>query len=235
MMYCEHGTFNGTGAAIYLCLGFIPDELYIFAGEDSDMAEARWFRDVGCTEVVDGVTFTTGTTYRQIAALTAGTGIQPYEGGDTLTAALQTSTTYGEGVYLGWDLVDYKADTTYGSATALSSWTLDTSANRTGHFNADTVSTGNRIGEGSRIIIKQNDGVVKEAIIEALTAGQGVAADEVTLSRAISTGTIQYIGGMYRTAPLAVGKITPAGVKVNNTTLINVNDEINFFRALKYA
>ncbi len=34
------GSFNGTGAAVYLCLGFIPDFIQINSVEDADAEQA---------------------------------------------------------------------------------------------------------------------------------------------------------------------------------------------------
>lgn len=226
------GTYNGTGAAVYLCLGFIPDEFHLLAAEDGDLGELHWDRWARAAEISDGILEVTGTTYRQYTAQTAGNGAEPYFGEDILTSTTQSSTTYGEGVYLGWDFVDYKADTSYGVASALTDWTLGSSANRTGNVNANTVS-GSRIGEGSRILIQENTtGAIKDVFVEAWTAGQGATANQITLSLSVATGKVRYVGGMYSMKPLAVGSTTPKGVKINNTTVVNVNDEIQYFKAI---
>jgi len=216
-------TFNGTGAAVYLCVGVIPDRVAIRALEDGDMGLLLWnrsFREGGCA---GGFLENTGTTYIQRAVVAAGAGVEPYEGGDILTTANQTSTGYGEGVYLGWDDADYKADQVSGFQGICTDYTKD-SANA-GHFNVDTVASGNKVGEGSEILV-MSAGKLYCAVITALTAGQGISASEVTLSRTIPSGKVLKVGGMYDLAPLAVGKVTPAGIKLNMTTVVNVNDEI---------
>jgi len=82
--------------------------------------------------------------------------------------------------------------------------------------------TGTYIGEGSRIRIK-TDSATYEATILALTAGQGSAADEVTLNYDVPAGDVIFIGGKYGYKPLALGKVTPPGFRISNTT-INPND-----------
>lgn len=227
------GTFNGTGAAIYICLGFIPDWVKVLAVEDADSAFAVWSRFFNAAESNNGIVDVKGDTAR--TEYTKGQGIVPYEGGETLTAAMQTSVSYGNGVYLVQDsILDYSKDLTYGGVSALTTWTLGNSGNCTGNANDDTVAS-SRIGEGSRIVIKETgSGTVKEAVVEAWTAGQGISANEITLSRAIASGTILSISGMYDLVPLAVGKVTPAGFKLNATTYVNVDDEINLFEAILF-
>jgi len=215
-------SFNGTGAAIYLCIGFVPDWVRIIAVEDADMARAEWMKTFSAAEANNG--FVLNTYAGAGSSYTAGLGVRPYWGGDEMTSTVQTSTTYGEGVYLRPDLkTDYRLGAARnGDAVSddITTWTLDTTANRTGHFNEDV--TGTYIGEGSRIWI---DG--KWYFIEAVTASQGEASDEVTLSYAAPSGTIQRISGMYDMLPIPLGEFSPPGIYLAATTLVNVNDEIN--------
>jgi hypothetical protein len=226
-------TFNGTGAAVFLCLGMIPSKVKITSAKTGAWLE--WTRNHRAAEADNGVIVTTAPA---LSLLTAGLGVEPYEGGDVLDSSLQTSVAYGEGVYLAEDpRIDYsKFDPTgllgsYGPASmTIDKWTLDTAGNRTGHFNDDSVSSGNRIGIGSIVTIDEAPGIgrrIKQAVVEAWTAGQGISADEVTLSRAIGSGKVLSISGRYDMAPLAIGKVTPAGIKLNATTSVNVNNEIN--------
>jgi hypothetical protein len=217
------GYFNGTGAAVYLCVGAIPKSVQLINVENAtNSIQIDWKRSFATATAYGGLLMTGSTGV--VTKLTTA-GVFPYEGGDLLTAATQTSVAYGEGVYLGWDLRDYRADTTYGTgSTPINAWTMDTANNRTGHWNVAKVASGAKIGIGSIIRIKENSsGLVKEAVITALTS-DGEAADEVTLSRNIGTGSITFIGGMYQLAPIAVGKVTPAGIYLNDT-VVNVNDD----------
>lgn len=220
------GTFNGTGAKLYICCGFIPDKVLVRNVESTDGYWAEWSNKYASSEQIDGGVFGTAAGIK-LTVQTAGQGIQPYEGGDKLTAANQTSTAYGEGVYLAFDeRKDYKGVDIAPNSDPISTWTLGNANNRTGNFNNDVVGT--FIGEGSRIKING-----KWYTITGLTAGQGASANEVTLSRAAATGIVETINGMYDMAPLPVGSLTPAGFVINNTTL-NVNDNMMYFEASQY-
>lgn len=225
------GTLNGTGATVYLCIGFLPDWVDIFNYETSNDYQIHWDRNMlRTTEFVSGIQTHTGTTYRQTTALTKGTGILPYFGGTVLDTTTAGTTTYAEGVYLKPDNHDYRyltADSPHGVGDAISltidTWTLGSATNFTGNFNADV--TGTYIGEGSQIII---DG--RQYTIVALTAGQGISANEVTLSSAVNSGAVQYIGGMYSTKPMVSGEVTKDGFSITNTT-VNVNNALIGFQA----
>lgn len=226
------GVFNGTGADVYLCIGFFPDWVRVWNLEGTQRILLEW--NIGmmrAAEVVEGIQLTAAD--QTAAALTKGNGLLPYYGGETLTSTMAGTTTYGEGVYLKWDNVDYRhysANSPHGLgdavATDIVSWTLDTAANNTGHFNEDV--TGTYIGEGSPIII---DG--KKYSIVALTATQGEASDEVTLSHSVASGDVQFIGGMYSVKPMIEGETTSEGFLISNTT-VNVNDALIAFEAGKY-
>jgi hypothetical protein len=130
-------------------------------------------------------------------------------------------------VYLGWDLKDYRADNAYGaSAGVIDTWTQYST--NTGHWNVAKVASGNRIGAGSRILIKEtSSGLVKQAGITAISS-DGELTNEVTLTHAIGSGQIVFIGGMYDLAPIALNKVTPQGILLSDTTL-NVNDNTIYF------
>lgn len=215
--------FNGTGAAVYLCIGAVPISVKLTDVEAStNPLFIEWNRSMVSEVTAYGGLIMTGSTGVYTKATTA--GIFPYEGGDLLTDSNQTSTAYGEGVFLGWDTKDYRADASYGTTgAAISKWTLGNSGNRTGNWNVAKVASG-KIGVGSIIRIKEaSSGLVKESAVVALTS-DGEQANEVTLSRAIGSGDIVFLGGMYQLAPLPLGKVAPAGVYVADTT-INVNND----------
>lgn len=222
------GVFNGTGAAVYLCTGFVPRKVYLKNLENSTEYIIEWTlanMRAQATACPEGWRYADGVP----TPLAAGAGVRQYEGGDLMTASNQTSVAYGEGVFLGWDLQDYRANTSYGASSgAIDTWTLDTLANRTGHWNVAKVASGNRIGAGSRIVIKEtSSGLIKEAGISAITS-DGEATDELTLTRAIGSGKITFVGGLYDMMPIALGKVTPAGILLSDTTL-NVNDNTIYF------
>ena len=220
------GVFNGTGAAAYLCVGFVPRKVHLKNVENSTEYVIEWTdANLRCQAGASagGWLYTNGLP----APVIASAGVRQYEGGDLLTSANQTSVAYGDGIFLGMDLKDYRADNTYGaSAGAIDTWTFD--GTLSGHWNVAAVSSGARIGAGSKILIKEtSSGLVKEAGITAIS-NQGAAASEVTLSRLIGSGQILYVGGLYDLAPIALKKVAPAGILLSDTTL-NYNDNTIYF------
>lgn len=223
------GTFNGTGAAVYLCLGFVPDWFRLVPLEDSTVSTGlMWSRRMRAADQIDGLLDNGGASHVSRTALTTGTGIQPYYGGDVLTASNQTSTTYGEGVYLARCNTDMRAPTTEGgdaSSIKVSKWNKGVAAGK-GYFDQPVATT--KTGEGSKIVIGG-----REYTILSITSN-GEAASEVLLDATVPSGDINFLGGMYDFAPMALGLVTKPGVKINNTTIVNVNDEIQFFEAGTY-
>lgn len=227
-----YASFNGTDASVYLCIGAIPVACKLTnVGASTNPNFIEWNRGM-----MNEITCSTGMImlgatgiYTKAVATSDVTGIIPYEGGELLTTANQTDVTYGGGVYLGWDLKDYRADNTYGALSgSINKWTLDTAANRTGHFNVAGVASGSKIGAGSIIRIKEySSGLVKEATINVVTSQTYTTADYVELSRAIGSGDVVFIGGKYTLAPIPVGKVTPAGILLSDAThIICDNDNV---------
>jgi len=225
------GLFNGTGADLVVCIGFVPDWVRIWNLESTSRVLLEWnINMMRSGEIVEGIQLTAAD--QAAAALTIGTGLLPHFGGVTLTSTLAGTTTYGEGSYLKWDHNDYRklaANSPGGlgdaSTVDVDAWTLDTAGSNTGHFNDGVAET--YIGEGSKITI---DG--KDYAIVALTT-DGSADDEVTLSHSVSSGEIQRITGMYDFKPMVAGEVTAEGFLISNTT-VNVNDEMCAFEAGKY-
>ena len=229
------GVFNGTGADVVLCLGAIPYYIKLWNLEDATPTTTEWAPIMAAdTLTCEGITRPKDG--GAVVDHAFGEGIQPYYGGDLMTTTNQTSVTYGEGVYLVRDDHDYRKVTNSAAGivgdaatTDITTWTLDTAATPTGHFNGDL--TGTYVGDGSVIRIKSNDNKhVYEAHITALTAGQGVTADEVTLSQAVPSGTVEYIGPKFNYKPAPIGTVTSPGVLVGYATL-NVNDNLIAFVA----
>ena len=224
------GKFNGTGADVYICCGFVPDFVKVWNIEGATPLSLEW--NVGMTASVlcnEGILRPADGGATQ--DLANGEGLKPYQGGDLLTTTTQSSVTYGEGVYLVEDSHDYRRFTTGGVigdavAVDITTWTLYSAY--TGHFNEDV--NGTYIGEGSRIMI---DG--KWYTIVVLAGASGEATSEVTLNETgVPSGNVEAIYGMYGFKPLAVGKVTPAGFRISNTTL-NANDKTIVFEAGTYG
>jgi len=229
------GTFNGTASDLYLCIGFIPDCVTLWNLEDTARVKVEW--NAGMTralEVVDGIQLSA--LDQQAAALTTGTGVKRYYGGTVLAAADVGTTTFGsvDAIYLKPDYKDYRYPSEVSSphglfdavSQTIDTWTKGTVANK-GNFNDDV--TGTYIGEGSPICI---DG--KWYSIVGLSSGTGISADEVTLDQTVSSGVVQYIGGMYSTIPMIAGETTKNGFIISNTTL-NASDKMCAFVAGNYS
>lgn len=226
------GGFNGTGATLYICCGFLPDFVTVWNLDDPE-EHLVWSKYRSEAGNVEGITWEVGAA-PAIVELTAGAGVRQFYGGDVLTSSDVGTTTYGEGVYLKHRPRDYRYGVdkaSYGSGGALSdtidTWTLDTSGSRSGHFNEDVDATGLYIGEGSPICI---DG--RWYIIESVSASAGEAADEVVLNYAAPSGQVQYIGGKYgEWVPMIAGEAARDGFVLARTTDINVNNERCYFEA----
>ena len=213
------GMFNGTGAGLYVCCGFLPDKVVVRNVTATTCLVAKWSRHSRSKLQIEGVLETQGVS----AAVAIGAGILPYNGGDTLTSAMQSAANlvYGQGAYIVFDKKDYKGVDIAAGADPIDTWTFVTGV--TGYFNGDVAGT--YIGEGSPICI---DG--KMYVIQASLSASGGASAEVELNAAPASGDVQYIGGMYDLAPLALGKLTPAGFYLYDTTL-NGNDDLMLFEA----
>ena len=233
------GHFEGTGAALYLQLGCIPYQIRIWNLGGATPDELIWERGMavdiltteGLLKTADGGAF---------ADNVFGAGISPYYGGEMLTAAMQTDLTYGGGIYIERDDTNYKEHTDSAAGivgdaenTGITTWTLDTAATPTGHFDDDVIGT--YIGPGSEIRIVSGAGSGKHtyrAWIQGCSAAAGSVADAVTLSWAVPSGRVDFIGGQYGYKPTAVGKVTKPGIKLNMVSPINVNAEHHCFTAL---
>jgi len=211
-----NGVYYGTGATVYLCVGAIPDKVELVnLGNTTNPLILKWRKEfIKYSGSYGGIILDGAGTHTYLTT----TGIFPYEGGDMLTTTNQTNTTYGGGIYLGWDLQDYRKNNSFGVASGfINRWTQYST--NTGKWNTPIVATGARIGIGSPIWIKEDlSGKVKKSVVTALTS-TGASTNNVTLSRTITDGDIVYIGGMYSLAPISVGKITPAGIQIADTTV----------------
>lgn len=228
------GRINGTGTALYVCIGFVPDFVRIWVPDAVDEgARAYWTKHFVAHDAVEGcVNDEDGTSFAEYAA---GQGIQEYYGGETLTASQAGTTTYGEGVYLTWDNHDYRVFTdselgVVGDAVAedINKWTLDTPGTPSGHFNEDV--NGTYVGIGSKINIAG-----LWYTITVLTATYGEGTNEVELNYKAKSGDIQHITGKYSMKPMVAAQTTPAGFLINATSIINIDDEIMAFEAGTYT
>ena len=217
------GVFNGTGAALYLGLGFVPDWVKVYNLEDADVAVLEWNKHMARTaDMTEGRLNHTAAGLVGDPRTVSDGGIRPYRGGDVIASASTA--------YLVQDETDYRTSATYGT---VKTWTLDTSANRTGHFNLEADTS--YVGEGSLIVIRED---VSQNVIEcgivAMTSN-GEQADEVTLSEAVKSGEVLSLGRMYDYVGASAGVVMPAGFSIQATTVINVSGEMCAFEAGTYA
>jgi len=220
------GNFNGTGAALYLGIGFVPDFVRIFNQEDGSLAQLVWSRGCRSKEQEEGRLLYNDTAPNSLLLVLAhGAGVAPYLGGDKMTAASTA--------YLVKDELDYKSNPKDGGTGVISRWTLDTSDDRTGHFNQGVDTT--YVGEGSLVVIREGvgNGKIYEARVTAMTA-DGDATDNLELSLAIGSGDVLAVKGMYDYRGAASGVVIPAGFVINATSVINVSGEICYFEAGTY-
>ena len=230
------GNFHGTGAALYLQLGGIPRYFKMWNLELSTPAYIEW------ADVMAGDDLTVEGIYRDedggaLADLAYGEGISPYYGGTLLTTTNQPSTTYGGSSvdFIEIDNKDYRyyTDSDAGiegdaSTETIDTWTLDTAGTPSGHFNGDVAGTYVNDGSIIRVIDNSNKHTYSARIVGSGLSGSGGAADEVTLSWAIPSGKVVFLGGRYGTKPTAVGKVSKAGVLISDTTVNGSGNMVGF-------
>lgn len=222
------GRFHGKGAALHVCIGFIPDWVKMWNVELNTPAYFTWNKNMAQVLCNEGIfRDEDGGALEDIAQ---GAGIQTYYGGATLTSTTQPSVVYGHADvnYIEVDDIDYRyggggiADAT---SDDIVKWTLY--SGYTGYFNEDV--TGTYIGPGSSICI---DG--KWYSIMVLAAGEGEATDEVTLDHTgVTSGVVEFIGGAYGFHPIPVGDVTKDGFYIQETT-VNASGHIVAFEAGTY-
>lgn len=222
------GTFNGTGAALTLGIGFIPDFVRIYNIEDASLASLLWSKHCRSIEQEEGrliqrITDSGTLGAANLTVLANGAGVSPYLGGDLMAAA---ST-----VYLVKDDRDFAKNPVGGGTGIITAWTRGGA--RTGMWDKGCDTT--FVGEGSQMIVREGvgNGKIYEARIVALTA-DGDAANQVTLDRDIGSGDVLQIGGMFDYRGAAANALIPAGFTINATSVINVNDETCYFEAGVY-
>lgn len=217
-----HGTFNGTGAALYIGIGFVPDWVKVINLEDGDIGAYDWsIHMTRVAEMAEGLHYVGSSgAVQQDARTDSDGGIVVYRGGDVMTSASTA--------YLVKDDKDYRYSATYGT---INRWTFGT-ATRTGNWNVEADTT--YVGEGSRILIREDvGGAVKWAAVNALTSN-GEQANEVTLNEAVASGDILRLTNMYDYVGAANGVKIPAGFAILATTVINVSGEMCYFEAGTY-
>jgi len=222
-MQIIRGTFQGVGAACYLCLGGVPSKLTLWNLSDTTeiIQILDWTKEMRTVaKSFDGNLLTFQAAAIAGSDLAAGAGISAYEGGDT---------TDGTETYLGLDREPNKFDK--GAGDPIDTWTLGNVTNKTGNLNAvANITYPHKVGIGSLIKIDSGAGV-QTRVITAFTSN-GEAANEVTLDYAQPSGKITYLGGIFTFVQMTSGLVAPKGVYIQETAAINVDSEIVAFEAV---
>jgi hypothetical protein len=82
------------------------------------------------------------------------------------------------------------------------------------------------IGCGSPVIIAG-----RKYHMTTTLSGAGQSANEVYLTHRVSSGDVQFIGNRYSHKPITVGEVMPAGLWLDGSGVVAVNDNICFFWA----
>jgi hypothetical protein len=221
MKFHVAGTYNGVGSAIYIGFGFVPDWVKIWAIDNAASYYIEWNFNMlrSPAALCPGGLVRTAATGDVTELTTA--GVEQYDGGDIMSAASTT--------YLVADDKDYRTSTTYGT---ISKWTLGSSTNKTGNW--DVEADTNYVGAGSKITIREDvTQKVFNVAVNALTSN-GEQANEVTLTKAVKSGTILRLSRLYDFVGAAKGAIIPAGIYLADVTYCNISGEMCAFEAGTY-
>jgi hypothetical protein len=199
------GIYTGLGATIRLGLGFVPDRVRLTKIGNANLDQLEWTALMARTATGAGGIIRAGVANTPGFALLAVTaGVRPYYGGDLITAAALTDQIPAS------EVSGYQGNL----GGTITKWTLGSSANRTGCFNAGLDTA--KCGVGSIVQID-----TKLYRIVALT-NDGDAANEVTLDRAAPTGAVVFIGSKVDFVSAPVGTRMPAGIEILDTTYLNL-------------
>jgi hypothetical protein len=220
------GKFIGTGAGIYIGLGFQPTRVLLRNMTDADQATIIWTKFGESTVTAcDGILYQENTKVAQ-TNLTVGAGVKRYAGGDLISAAAATH-------IIPVSMIPAMAGDMRNKGTLgiADTWTLDTTANRTGHLNKGINTT--YVGVGSVMLVSPWDRIVgdeEEATIVAIT-NDGDAADEITLSRAVASGRVHGITYKYSFGQAPAGTVMPPGIYVAEATYVNESGDLVYIEA----
>jgi len=242
------GSCRGTGAILYLCIGFVPDwvKVYNFGDATTVVPITIWNKYFRTDATLEGFSNDFDNA-DALADHTQAEGIQPYIGGHLMDTTNQPSVTYGNASvdFVTWDYVDYRYKSGTGphsrwdaEGETIDMWYTDTAGSYTGHFNDDVVGT--YIGPGSTVCIAGN-----WYIITVLAAGAGSAANAVQLNiapiapggKVLPSAAVSKITGMYGSCgyPVARNGLAPPGFKLEGALgVVNTSGEMFMFEAGQY-
>ena len=211
-MQMVHGTFLGTGATIYIGLGFVPDYVELFNLADIERVE-YWSNLKRGTGIAyeEGIANADGA---GDADLALAAGVAPYLGGYAVETANEAYAVHTD--------CDQRGSGTTGAK--VKRWTLDTVADKSGHFD---INIGAEVLAGSEVVI---DGVSYWIILKA---NDGDAADDIDLNAAAPNGRVDYIGKALSFTACPAGRTMPAGFSLPSGNM-NTDAQQIVFRAGHY-
>jgi hypothetical protein len=208
----EQAIVKATGATLTLGLGYEPSYVRVF--NMTDVTELEWTPDLANIAAAR-YGFALAATGDKAAVNAAANGIDAYAGGDKMTAASTVYILRNQANQAGVDVA---------AGSKVTQFTMDTAANKTGHFNCDVV--GATIGAGSRITFSGDPKVYR---IIALTAGNGDTANEVTLDAnpCSNGGTVVYVSKIWPRwdyTGAASGEVIKKGITIGASATVNNTD-----------
>jgi hypothetical protein len=233
MKHVFHGTYVGTGSALTIALGFVPDWVRIQNIDQAEQELLEWDIHFGRAATGAGgvVRSGLGSSGANFVALAANAGVALYSGG-----AVNSSSSASVLVPLGMAEAEFERDQRANNPAApVLSFQLENAGNRTGKFNAAVDTTYVKVG--SPVWIEG-----QKYFIVALTS-TGAASNQVTLERAPTghgTGNIaghfrvNRLGYAYDLAPAKVGATLSPGIRILDTTYCNVATQVCALRCGTY-
>lgn len=210
------GVAPGAGtSALYIGLGFVPKAVRLH----NDQAEGDtliWDIGMWRNNLQYGGRFQGALAGDESFETTA--GMAPYWGGDLIATASANYIIRADMVaaYSG----DMRAK---GASSPVTRWTLDTSANKTGHFDYPVSTT--YVGVGSLVWIRADTtGKMQPYVVRALTSN-GEVADEVTLDAAAPSGAVERITYFNDFVQAPAGYTMPQGIVITDVTDLNVDSQ----------
>lgn len=209
------GLAKGAGtSAMYVGLGFVPDQVTLRALTATTIGQLVWNRHMIRNNVMpEGIKFSTDNK----TACADGAGIELYYGGDLISTASANKV-----VSISHPaLAAYSKDQRVNGLTTVTKSLRTTDAATKLHFDAPIDTT--YVGVGSRVMIKPSaGGPVREFAIAAIS-NDGDAIDDITLNNAAIAGDVEFISYMADFYNLPAGYVMPQGFIINETTLWNAS------------
>lgn len=223
------GIAVGAGtSAMYIGLGFTPDQVTLRALTATTLGQLVWNRQMVRNSICpEGLLFSTDNK----TALADGAGIELYYGGDIITTASANQVAHVSHPAL---VATYGKDQRLNAVTGkqITKALVTTDAATKIHVDAALDTT--YVGVGSRVLVQPTDkSPVREFAIAALS-NDGQTVDDITLNNAHVAGDIRFISYKYDYANLPVGYAMPAGIRINETSLFNNSGVLFVIEAIQW-